>query len=142
MSATHLLDTCAWIDALLAPELLSAKARSIIGGPNKLALSTISLLEVARKEAKGELTLRMPIQEWFEKIALPVGKITLLPITPVIAIDATRLPQPFINRQGRPHKDPADQLIVATARHHNLTLLTSDGILNDYAYVNTLNSRA
>lgn len=138
----YILDTCAWIDALLAPELLHPKAREIIDSPEVLGLSPISLLEFARKEEKGDITLRMPIKDWFVNIALPKDKIQLLPIVAEIAIDATRLPGPIINRQGRPHKDPADQLIVATARHHNLILLTSDNVLLDYSSVNTIKSRS
>ncbi len=138
---SYLLDTCAWIDALVAPERLSKKAHSLISSGEKLALSCISLLEIARKEAKGEITLRVPIQEWFEKIALPKGKIILLDLTPQIAIDATRLPAPFLNRQGQPHKDPADQIIVATARYHQLTLLTSDQVLLGYIGVDSIPSR-
>lgn len=137
----HLLDTCAWIDALLAPENLSDEARQVIGSAEHLGLSTISLLELSRKEATGELIINMPLATWFEKIALPRRKIKLISITPEIAIDATRLPAPFVNRQNRPHKDPADQIIVATARHHDLTLLTSDHILLDYRQVRTLSSR-
>jgi len=138
----YLLDTCAWIDALLAPERLTEEARDFIGGPEPLALSSISLLELARKEAKGDITLRMPIGDWFDQIALPPGKIRVLPITPEIAIDATRLPEPFVNRQGKPHKDPSDQIIVATARCHNCVILTSDRLILDFPHVRSIASRA
>lgn len=137
----YLLDTCAWIDALLAPELLSTRAREIIDSPERLHLSTISLLELARKEAIGKITLNMPCQEWLTTIALPPGKITLLPITPEIVVDATRLPGAF-EKDGRPHKDPADQIITATARHRGFTLLTSDQVLLDYPHLKTLDSRS
>lgn len=138
----YLLDTCAWIDALLAPERLSVDARGRIEGPERFGVCSISLLELARKEARGEVTIRMPLGDWFDQVALPPGKIEVLPITPVIATDATRLPEPFLDRRGKPHKDPADRIIVATARHHRATLITSDRVLLDYAFVNTLPSRA
>ncbi|MEX2579549.1 MAG: type II toxin-antitoxin system VapC family toxin [Verrucomicrobiales bacterium] len=138
----YLLDTCAWIDALLAPERLAAEARDLIAGPEQFGLCPISLLELARKESRGDISLRMAIRDWFEQVALPAGKIRVLPITPEIAIDATRLPEPFLNRQGKHHKDPADQIIVATARYHGATLITSDRVLLDYQFVNTLSSRA
>jgi PIN domain nuclease of toxin-antitoxin system len=139
--ASYLLDTCAWIDALLAPEKLNPSTKKLISGPTRLYLSSISLIELTRKEALGQISLKMPCHEWLEKIALPPGKIKILPITPEIAVDATRLPHPFLNQQGKPHKDPADQIIVATARCHGLTLLTSDKVLLDYAQVKTLRSR-
>jgi PIN domain nuclease of toxin-antitoxin system len=137
----YLLDTCAWIDSLLAPEKLRQPVRRIIGSKSPLHLSSVSLLEFARKEARGEISLSMPCAEWFERIALPKGKIILLDVIPPIAVDATRLPQPFLDRQGNPHKDPMDLVIVATARHHDLTLLTSDRVLLDYSGVRTENSR-
>ncbi len=136
----YLLDTCAWIDALLAPELLSQATIDIINGPERLHLSTISLLELARKEALGKITLNMPCYEWLTSIAIPTGKIILIPMTPQIVVDATRLPGNF-EKDGKPHKDPADQIITATARLRNYTLLTSDQVLLDYAHVNTLLSR-
>ena len=138
---TFLLDTCAWIDALLAPEQLSAEARGLIASPETFALCSISLIELTRKEARGEIALQMPVGDWLTKVALPPRKINILPITPEIAVDATRLPEPFLNRQGKPHKDPADQIIVATARNHGATLITSDRVLLDYRFVNTLSSR-
>lgn len=137
----YLLDTCAWIDSLLAPEKLRQPVRRLIAGETRFHLCSVSLLEFARKEAKGEISISMPCAEWFERIALPKGKIVLLDVTPSIAVDATRLPQPFLNRQGNPHKDPVDLVIVATARHHDLTLLTSDQVLLDYAGVRTESSR-
>ena len=137
----YLLDTCAWIDSLLAPEKLSQSIRRIMAGKTPLHLCSVSLIEFARKESRGDISVSMPCAEWFERVALPRGKIILLDITPSIAVDATRLPQPFVNRQGNPHKDPMDLVIVATARHHNLTLLTSDQVLLDYSGVRTENSR-
>lgn len=137
----YLLDTCVWIDSLLAPEKLRQPVRKIIGGNTPLYLCSVSLVEFARKEARGDISISMPCAEWFERIALPKGKITLLDVLPSIAVDATRLPQPFINRQGNPHKDPMDLIIVATARHHDLTLLTSDLVLLDYSGVRTEKSR-
>ncbi len=137
----YLLDTCAWIDALLAPEKLRPQIRRIIDGSTILHLASISLIEFARKEARGDISISIPCGEWFERIALPKGKIIILEILPQIAVDATRLPQPFNNRQGTPHKDPMDQIIVATARHHDLTLLTCDLALLDYSGVRTEKSR-
>jgi PIN domain nuclease of toxin-antitoxin system len=137
----YLLDTCAWIDALLAPDKLRPSVRKIIASKTPLHLCSVSLVEFARKEARGDISISMPCAEWFERIALPKGKIILLDVSPPIAVDATRLPQPFVNRQGNVHKDPMDLIIVATARHHDLTLLTSDQVLLDYPGVRTTNSR-
>ncbi|MFT6241060.1 MAG: PIN domain nuclease of toxin-antitoxin system [Akkermansiaceae bacterium] len=142
---SYLLDTCAWIDALLAPEKLSPKAKKIIGGPELLYLSSISLLEFSRKEAdpKGneeDIILSIPAEDWLTKVALPPSKIKVIDLTSAIVLEAYRLPGQLTHR-GKRHKDPADLIITATARLHEFTLLTSDRILLDYPHVNTLNSR-
>ncbi|MGD2093199.1 MAG: type II toxin-antitoxin system VapC family toxin [Candidatus Aminicenantes bacterium] len=48
-----------------------------------------------------------------------------------IAIESTRLPGEF-------HRDPADQIIAATARFHGCPLVTSDSKILDYPYVDTI----
>ena len=140
MPTRYLFDTCSWLDFHLAPELLAPSIRRGISEATSIHLASISLIEVARKVSIGKLTLTMPLHQWL-RLATHPKWIKILPITPEIAIDSTRLPQPFVNNQGTPHKDPADQIIVATARAHGLTLLTSDKILLSYKQVNTLKSR-
>lgn len=133
MTATLLLDTCAWLDAFAAPELLKPSVRKLLAGEQLVHVSAISLLEVARKEAKGELSFGMALSKWFQ-LALPVNRVKVLEITPEIAIDATRLPSWL-------HKDPADQIIVATARLHGLKVLTSDSKILKYRNVGSMASR-
>ncbi|MHB9102871.1 MAG: PIN domain-containing protein [Sulfuricella sp.] len=55
--------------------------------------------------------------------------VQLLDLTPEIAYESTRLPEGF-------HRDPADQIIVATARAHDISLLTLDAKILAYLYVN------
>jgi PIN domain nuclease of toxin-antitoxin system len=55
----------------------------------------------------------------------------LLPLTPRIAVESTQLPGSF-------HRDPADQIIVATARVYDCSLLTADGKILDYPHVKLL----
>ena len=123
----YVLDTCAWIDAFSAPELLKPQIRKLINTQRMVHVAAISLLEVARKEGKGELVFGMPLADWF-RIALPQNRVKVIEASPEIAIDGTRLP-------GWAHKDPADQLVVATARVHRLTVLTSDGKILSYPHV-------
>lgn len=68
-------------------------------------------------------------------VALAYPGIRLLPLTPAIVVEFTRLPQPF-------HKDPADQMIVATARIHRCPLATADDKILDYVHVDTIDTRA
>ena len=63
--------------------------------------------------------------------ALIYPGIHLLKLTPEIAIESTRLPGEF-------HRDPADQIIVATARIHECSLLTVDDKILNYSHVQLL----
>lgn len=85
MPATLMFDTCAWLDAFAAPELLKPLVREILAGEQLLYVLAISVLEVARKEAKGELVFRMSLSKWFQA-ALPTNRARVLDITPEIAI--------------------------------------------------------
>jgi PIN domain nuclease of toxin-antitoxin system len=64
-------------------------------------------------------------------LALGYPGIGLLGLTPEIALESTRLPGSF-------HRDPADQIIAATARTYDCALVTSDNKILDYAYVETI----
>jgi PIN domain nuclease of toxin-antitoxin system len=133
MAATILLDTCAWLDAFTAPDLLRPSVRKLLAGQSEVNVAAISLVEIARKEAKGELVFGMSLSKWFQ-LALPASRVRVLEISPEIAIDATRLP-------GWNHKDPADQIIVATARLNGLSILTSDSKILKYRHVASIASR-
>jgi PIN domain nuclease of toxin-antitoxin system len=79
------------------------------------------------------LIFGMPLADWFH-IALPKIRVKVIDLCPDISIDATRLPV-------WEHKDPSDRLIVATARTHRLTILTSDKTILDYSHVKSLATR-
>ena len=130
---SYLLDTCAWIDAFSAPELLKRPICKLINARRVIHIASISLLEVARKEAKGDLVFGMPLADWF-RIALPHNRVKVIEISPEVSIDSTRLPE-------WDHKDPGGRLVVATARVHRLTVLTSDGKILSYPHVTSLASR-
>ncbi len=97
---------------------------------HELGISTISLIEIARLVSAERIILPLPIQKWFE-IALSQEGIILISITPAIAIDAQTLPGDF-------HKDPADRIIVATARVSNIPVVTVDKKILDYSFVKTI----
>ena len=78
----------------------------------------------------GKLQLSLPASQWIQRATNPEG-IQLLPLTPEVALESAYLPGDF-------HRDPADQLIVATARLHNLVLITSDQRIQAYPYVKTV----
>jgi PIN domain nuclease of toxin-antitoxin system len=90
-----------------------------------LLVSAISCWEVGMLVARGKLILGLPCLEWVEK-ALATPGVSLLEISPSIAIEASYLPVGF-------HNDPADRILVASARVQNLTLATRDAKILEYS---------
>ena len=125
-----LLDTHVWIWWMEGNASLRPSLREKIDSEPVLAISAISLVEVATKAARGTLQLTFPLHEWMET-ALDQAGVQLIPISPAIAIDAANLPGGF-------HKDPADRLIVATARVSEIALATQDGAILQYPHVDLL----
>lgn len=123
---TFLLDTNVWLFAANAPEVLPREIHTILDKRDaQFGLSAISLWEVGKKHQIGKLELNQELGSWL-KGAL-AAHIRVLPITPEVVADAMSLP-------GFPNRDPADELIVATARVHKLTLLTADTKLKGYRH--------
>ncbi len=95
-----------------------------------LGVSVISCWEIAKLVSLGRLKLGRPLPDWIV-MALAFRGIQLLALTPEIAIEANQLPGTF-------HRDPADQLLVATARVMGISLLTADAQILAYPHVNLL----
>lgn len=124
-----LMDTHIWIwwvngDAQLKPEFKVAITAAQSTG---IEVSIISCWEVAKLVENNRLVLTLPILDWLNA-ALSYPGVRLLPLTPEIVVDSTQLPGTF-------HKDPADQMIVATARVLSLPLLTMDAKMIAYPHV-------
>lgn len=114
-----LLDTHAWI-WLLNGEQLSAETLTLINKEaktNNIFVSVISVWEIGMLEAKGRIVLEQSPLDWVIA-AFEAPGINLMPLTPQIAIESCNLTE-F-------HGDPADRIIVATARVERLTLITRD----------------
>ncbi len=128
-----LLDTHAWIWWHMNPDKLSDVAYNMIRETNdyeELLVSAISPWEFCKLIKKGRLSISCNPEVWLER-ALKMPKLRLIPLTPAIAYQSTLLPPPF-------HDDPADQIIVATAREENATIVTKDRRLLDYPHVKTV----
>lgn len=127
-----LLDTQLWIWWTTAGGKLSPFHNQYIEThvPDGLAMSAFTVWEVALLEKKGRVDLGAPVAEWArEVVRLPV--VHLIPLVPELLIDSVQLPEPF-------HPDPADRIIVATARHLGCPLLTTDGDILSYTHVRTV----
>lgn len=90
----------------------------------------ISCCEVAKLVELDRLKLDRSVQAWISQ-AVANPEIRMMDLTPQIAVASTQLP-------GRFHRDPADQIIVATARMYELELLTLDRRIREYEHVRTI----
>jgi len=129
----YLLDTHAWIWWQMRPGSLSDLVRQRIGDPDgydEMLLSAISPWEFCKLVEKGRLGVACHPEDWI-RAALEMPKLRLVPLTPAITYRSTTLPQPF-------HGDPADQIIVATARLENAVVLSKDEQILAYEHVSSL----
>ena len=116
-----LLDTHIWIQLQSGSPTLSKLALQAINlatSRRSVYVPLISVWEIAMLTMKKRLQLDRPVRRWVTE-ALDKPGIQLLPLSSEIAIDAAELPEPM-------YKDPADRMIVASARVECLTLITCD----------------
>jgi PIN domain nuclease of toxin-antitoxin system len=125
------LDTHIWVWWVHGDAQLSDKQERLLheNESTGLGVSVISCWEVAKLVERGRLILPCPVADWFDQ-ALAYPGMQLVDITPLIALESTQLPPEF-------HRDPADQLIVATARILDALLLTADRRILNYPHVKT-----
>lgn len=122
-----LLDTHAWLWLVGGAEPLKRSVLSAVeqgARQGRIRVSAISVWEVAMLEAKGRIRLSKDCLVWIQD-ALASPGISLAPLTPEIAVEGCRLPGAF-------HGDPADRILVATARLLGATLLTRDAMILSY----------
>jgi PIN domain nuclease of toxin-antitoxin system len=127
-----LLDTHVWVWLVHGDPLLPAGLRAALevetdGG---IGVSIISCWEVAKLVERDRLELPMDTHDWME-LALSGSGISMIPLTPSIVIASTTLPGEF-------HRDPADQMIVATARSLDVPVATCDRRIREYPHVRLL----
>ncbi len=101
---------------------------------NEIGIRAISLWETAKPVECGRLELPYSIDEWIDQ-AIHYPDIRIFNLTPDMAIESTRLPGEF-------NRDPADQMIVATARVNDCLRITPDDKIPDYVHVETIGQTA
>lgn len=104
---------------------VSRKAIAEAATNGSLYVSPFSGWEIATLARKGKIALTMSARQWFRSVAEHEA-VTLTPLDYSTLIDSCDLP-------GEPPGDPADRIMVATARSMNLTLVTRDRPILDYA---------
>lgn len=124
-----LLDTHVWWWAVTETDNLSKKALNLIEKtrPDQRAIASISIWEFAMMVSRGRIKLKISPEEWLDHSIHKTG-LTVLDLSPSIAVDACNLPGEF-------HKDPADRIIVATCRVKKMKLLTKDHKILSYPNV-------
>lgn len=121
MNNPVVLDTHVLLWALLEPEKLSEEVKNQINSAqenSELLLSSISLWEIAMLKLKKRINIYEPITDFLQSIANLNG-LLIKDISPEIAAEGISLMDDF-------HGDPADRIIVATAKCYGATLLTRD----------------
>lgn len=124
-----LLDTHVWVwllegrTDLLAPAATRRLEKASLRGD--LVVSAISVWELATLESKGRIAFEPDIDEWV-RAALAAPGVRLADLEPGISLDSARLP-------GVPPGDPADRILIATARRVGATLATADREILGYA---------
>ncbi len=125
--ADLLLDTCAVLWTAQGEPLREPGASNLRDSYERgaqLMVSPISAWEVAMLAAKGRIALALDPHLWFERFCdLPAVALAAMPTSVLVA--STTLP-------GRPPNDPADRIIIATARAFGYVLATRDATILDY----------
>ena len=125
---THVLLKWVWQDPSLKKQHQEITAS--LSAENPGVISDISLWEIATLYSLSRITLELPLRDFLERVSAP-PLVRRIGITTAIATEVAALPDSF-------HRDPADRLIVASARVLGTTLLTQDKRIIDSEIVATL----
>jgi PIN domain nuclease of toxin-antitoxin system len=119
-----------WVngDDALSKKAKTAIHRELDGG--QIIISAISAWEIAMLVAQEKLVLTMDVGSWLATVA-EIDAVKFFPLDVEVAMRTVDLPGEF-------HKDPADRMIVATARKLAVPLVTKDEKIRSYAHVKTI----
>jgi PIN domain nuclease of toxin-antitoxin system len=125
------LDTCALLWLAEGIELTAEIRKAVIG--SQLNVSLITVWEIANLVRKKRIVLAMPVAKWFRRTLEMMEAIAPGPTTEILT-ESCELP-------GSPPNDPADRIIIATAREARMMLVTHDEAILAYSrfgYVRTM----
>ena len=127
-----LLDTHMWVwwvqgDSRLSPSELEAMDKHARQG---YGVSVISCWEVAMLHSLGRVEFSCSLDEWLD-LALSYPGVEFVELSRSIVVDSCRLP-------GSIHRDPADRMLIATARENSCPLLTADGKILNYEHLDAI----
>lgn len=125
-----MLDTHAWLWWAADPSKIPPRTRRRIGAARDLVVSAISCWEIAMLVERGRLRLRVDTRSAISQL-LTVPRLRCVHVTDAIATEAGLLGADF-------HGDPADRIVVATARELGGSLATGDARIRASSKVPTL----
>jgi PIN domain nuclease of toxin-antitoxin system len=126
-----LLDTCAMLWLAEGIELTADARKAVVD--RKLNVSPISVWEIANLVRKNRIVLAMPVAKWFRQ-TMGIMTAAMSELTVEILATSCELP-------GSPPSDPADRILIATAREASMVLMTRDKQILAYSaagYVRTM----
>jgi len=129
MLDTHVLIW--WVNggqAQLSTVASAAIATELSGG--EIVISSISAWEIAMLVHRGRLALVMDVTAWLAVVA-EVEAVKFIAVDNEIGVKSAELPGDF-------HKDPADRIIVATARKLGVPVVTTDEKIRTYPHIRTI----
>lgn len=127
------LDTNALVWLISNTEKIPQKTRKLIDAEkvkSGIFVSSISVWEIFLSVKKGKLVLSMDVDTWLDKIE-KLSFLNFIPVDNQIAAKSVMLP-------GQLHSDPADRIIIATAREYGAKLVTSDQKILGYRHVQSV----
>ncbi len=132
---TILLDTCAAIwtsegEAITKGAALALEEAYVAS--QAILVSPITAWERGMLASRNRVTSPLQPKAWFDRLLSKPG-IELSPLTIEILTDCSFLPGPI-------HRDPADRIIIATARQQGLAIMTRDRKILDYADAGHVNA--
>ena len=112
-----IMDTCALLWQSFEPEKLSAKASKAIDSSQEILLSSISIWEVGIKLKSKKLSIPLKLSNYVERVK-KVDRVRIIPADETTWVDSIDL--------AWDHTDPADRVIVATAKRLAIPIVTAD----------------
>lgn len=126
------MDTHTWFWSLTEPEKLSKASLDFIRRTetDQRTIASISIWEFAMMVARGWIEIKMTAEQWLDYAIRKTG-LRVLELSSKVAVESCELPGDF-------HGDPADRIIVATARVHGATVVTKDKKILTYPHVKAI----
>ena len=120
-----------WVSGDKSLSAIAARAiNANLDSGGEVIVSSISAWEISMLIEKGRLVLSMDVASWIDEVT-QIDGVRFVPVDNEIGIKSTRLPGEF-------HSDPADRIIVATARKLAAPLVTADKKIIAYEHVKTV----